>query len=130
MDLSNLLEKIDEEKNGVKKKLKLSREISGEAAPYFEEIGVVNWFFYFFQPDNNEYMHVGKSETKYHNLGLEAWGKSLLIHGCKIFKEYKGIEKCLNNISEKWLCLMEINDELIILSSIPNRSNMISLLAM
>lgn len=129
MDLSDILEKIGDEKASLEKHLAMSCKISKEATPYFEAIGAVNWFFYFLDPKDERFVHVGATEKKYDNVGLEQWGKHLLMNDCQIYKEYNDIEKCLNNISNKWLCLMEINDQLIILSNIEKRSNMISLLS-
>lgn len=131
MNEDEFLEAMLNRNNGKKDYIKLSNEISAQAAPYFEKVGAINWLFYFLREDNDSFLHVGKTMKKIHNVGLERWGLFELLHGYKIYTEYEGIEKCLDNISKEWICLMEMKDgELIVLSNLDSRSVMISLLSM
>ena len=118
-------ESIEEHECEDKKKSLL---ITDEFEKRFGHLGFNFWKLSYKSESNefkDEYISAYKFSNEWSILGIARWATFNLMQNAPILKEYEGIESYLNELGDTWLCLLEKDDGLIILSNYPNRSGLI-----
>ena len=125
-----MLEMMNELKAKVEKDT-LELEVSRNLRDDFEqEFGhqfnnwVIRWPS-FEDERETHYLTFSKTETKFEVRGLSRWATMRLMSGYPVFTEFRGVEQFFKDNNLPWICMIELNDELIIVSNFKTRSGLI-----